>query len=648
MTYTFHVAKTMFHSCTLRATFVPYLYAPFPNANKVPDGIDLDRCYQQTFDLKDKNEFSVTCEQCVTRPYLNLVNPFSIIEQSVSKRNYSPGVLIIDVFLPLRVTETVTQNIDIAVFVSGGPDIEFANPSAPIIYPYYDSTQTVVANEEERVFKTVKTQGLGTDEQHDRYNTSNSTEQFSSSNHNDTPMASALCTGELVTSIKSLMGRFGTYAISDQLASDTLLHIAPFDFQIPLTRAEVTDRSPKEFDFIDYFSFLFAFYKGQVHLIIDPGFDGVVNNNTMHCLMRSSLSNYFPTGNIPRASTSLAVTVKKQFYSSPFPKTIIKPSLEGLVSLNSPNYSLTHILPVLVEEQDENSIEESKYPFPIITLYNYKIKDTNKWSPTIFRACHDDFRFHYLLGPPQVHFLDYEFAPANQPLQYSDVIYSNSSVTRVGQEARGLFGINLSFANYTQQTAFFAPNQFLAINLGANNKIYLLPEDAYSASWLSNQILITKSNFVQLGDRITFLNNAPSITGNLSAFFLNYSILNALTGSQATPFPASTVALESVSVNTTSLTMNVPSWNKTINIASNSPYFNLPKPLLIATSGALPRQYILLASNTLVQFRLSEAQNSINVFIETQQIGTLISSLGASTGFLDGVPTYCPTLVDAR
>lgn len=635
--YTFHVAKTMLHSCTLRATFVPYLYAPFADSTAIPAGIDLDRAYQKTFDFKDKSEFSVVCEQCVTRPFLNIVNPFSIAEQSISKKNYSPGVLIIDVFLPLRAPETVVQEVDIAVFISGGPDIEFANPSAPIIYPYYDATN-------------VNVQGLNDDEGHSRYSASNSSELFSASSIDKTPMASAFCTGEIITSIKSLMGRFGTYAISDELDYDTLLNIAPYDFQIPLKYADLATRADKAFDFIDFFSFLYAFYEGQVHLIIDPGYDGTINNTTMHCLMRSSLSNYFPVGKIPRASTNLAVTIKKQFYSSPFPKVIIKPSLEGVVNINPPNYKLTHILPVTVEEQDQNSIEESKYPFPIITLYNFGIKNKegSKWKPTIFRACHDDFRFHYILGPPQVHFLDYEFAPANVPTQFPDVIYSNSYLTKTGGVAKGFFGLDFFINAYSLTTAIHAPNQFLALSRVNTNTIYILPEDVYRFSWYQNQIYIATSNFIT-NYTAYVLNVSPTLTGAMTRFLTAYQTVTPISpASQAVPFPASQVSFETVTYNSTNQTIQIPSWNMTLSIAQNSNYFKLPYPLLIATSDSANRQYILLGAGTNVQFTIGDNLNSIRVFIETTQVGSLIQSLPTSPGFPEGTPTYCPTLVDAR
>jgi len=187
-----------------------------------------------------------------------------------------------------------------------------------------------------------------------------------------------------------------------------------------------------------------------MRLSIDPGFVGTYNNMTCLIKMRSSLNNYYPLTDIPRVSTRLFSAVPKQLLYSPFSTQVVKPSIEGIIDIEVPYYSLSHVTPVLVQEQTQSQVEESNYPFPIITYLVSGSAISNagtagQMTPTIYRACADDFRFQYMLGPPQVHFINYYDIAPTAGIQFADVDYRNQAVTRDGNAANGLFGSSYTF-----------------------------------------------------------------------------------------------------------------------------------------------------------------------------------------------------------
>nr|URG14376.1 MAG: capsid protein [Picornaviridae sp.] len=623
MKYNFLTAKTGFHSGTVRVTWIPGLYAPFSDPTTLPPLINLDRCYQETYDLRDMTEFSFTVPYTSTREFLNIINPFSEGEQNVAQHNYSTGVLVVDVFVPVRAPEQITQNFDIVVFVSGGDDLVFANPTAPNIYPY----------------TTVSTQGISFDEQHNRVQAIESTDTLvgaASFKYDLTP--SALCTGEVITSIKNLMGRFGTFYAADSVATiDKAINVAPFDFQKPVTAATFSTAFP--FDYIDFFSYLFGFYRGGVRLTMDPGYDGFHTNTTTHVKMRSSLNTYYPNGDIPRGEIVATSTFTRQSLLYPFATQVVKPSIEGTIDVEVPYYSLSHVTPVLVKEQTQDQVEESNYPFPIVTFLQYGAPTSPlaNYLPTIFRSCADDFRFQYMLGPPQVHFTQYSTIPADQGVQYHNVKYSNQAVSRVGNAANGLFGQSFTFAVQPSTTVLHAPNQFLAVSI-ANDEIFLMPEDDYQWKWSTtgNRLLISGSTYTIPTDVRLLTNTCDIVQASPTLAWTFYTVYPPSAGPQASPFPCASFKVESIS-RSGNISVTIPSQS-----ASAIPFgtdFTLTKPLLTANTD---NDYIVIASGTIVHFE-AIANNVIAVTRDGLPAGRIIYSLNANVGITTN--TFSPTLV---
>jgi hypothetical protein len=649
--YTFICAKTGFHSGTLRVTFVPGLYSPFDNPTTVPTGIDLDRSYQETYDLRDLTEFSFTVPYTSTREFLNIVNEYSVGEQSVKQRNYSTGSIIVDVFVPLRAPEgTIAQSFDIMVLVAGADDFTPENPVPPNIFPYSDRAIPTSS----RKWKTVNTEGISMDEQHNREDAIHSSDDLiGSARLKKELLASALCVGEHVSSIKNLLARAGTFHVGSQTLSSTVYDIAPFDFQAPRNANTLDD--PFFFDYIDYYSYLFGFYRGGVRITIDPGFTGLASNMTCVLKMTSSLNNYYPFGDISRASTRLFSNVPKQFLYSPFSTQVVKPSIEGTIEVEIPYYSLSHVTPVLVREQTQDQVEESNYPFPLLTYYisGSAIGNTagsGNMTPTFYRSCADDFRFQYMLGPPQVHFINYyDTRSPLDPIQFSNVDYRNEPVSRVGNSANGLFGDSFTFAVSPSETLFVVPNQFLAVS-AANNEIYAMPETKYGVAWSTtgNHLTVITSSFPVPASGLRFFTNPVSTTGTfpINIAWTSYSVVAPTSGSQAVPQPCCKWVTESISTGTTNIT--IPSQSSTA--IQYGVDFILTKPLLVSklrtTAPAENADMFFINTGTTVRFSLvgSGSNTSISISLPDNNLtGWIILTLGSNAAIATN--TFSPTAV---
>lgn len=474
LTYHFTVAKTIFHTGTLRVTFIPGVFDDAPTSVQPPPNSkwQLERCYQATFDLKEKTDFSFTVPFPSTRPFLNCINPWGAASSEVALKNYSTGTLLVDVFIPFVAPPTVSSYFEVAVWVSGAPDISFANPVAPTIFPYFDGN-------------LVQSQSFSNPDETNRHAggefVTNATGQSRTKGAFE---ASAYCTGEVVASIKALMGRFGPFYFSDPLSSSLSLVVSPYNFATPVTR----NTEEKLFDYLDYFSFLYAFYRGGVRMLLDPGdYSDIV----WKIGMRSSLNAFYPRSSIPR--TSIATSLPQQYIKGPSSMSLSRTSLEGFVSFEVPYYSLTHVTPVLSGDHNHTGVEESNYPLPLVTLIP-RSSQIVSLDLQLYRACADDFRFMYIVGPPQVVMLP--SAVDLVPYQIAPARYSATTVTRVNDDFRGLFGAPSFILLEGQPMPFEPPSQLLAITPDLSN-LWCLPGNVLcDLTRLNNQVKISTSHFV--------------------------------------------------------------------------------------------------------------------------------------------------------
>jgi len=620
--YSFDVAKTGFHSGTVRVSFLPGVYSAIegtiPNPTNNPE-LQLERAWQQTFDLRDRDEFSVVVPYANSKYFSAVVNPNSKAGDALQLSTFCTGIIVVDVFVPLVAPTSVDQTVDFAVWVSAGDDFMLANPTAPPIYPYsvvqsQSLTMTEPLNRQEEMFSN------------------NSTMTGAKPDTSFRP--SALCTGEVMASIKSLIGRFGPFYTPTGVSATDVYTIAPFDFQDPISSV-----STVTFDYIDFFSYLYGFYRGGVRISLDPGLYDMRNFGNYRVFMRSSLNNAYPVGNVPRGEHVPITNLSSQMLQSPFATIMSKPSIEGLVDVEVPYYSFTHVTPALTSNHNRDGVEKAKFPLPIVTFVP-RISGTFSTTidPIFWRAADEAFRFMYLLGPPQVVMLDTD--EDTIPEQFFDVVYPRSVVVNNGaQDFKGMFDLS-SFVVDTVApgTQLDPPSQFLVVNT-ANTVVTSLPRNVNYGFWsASNSLLNVNQTHWNMAINSFVWNGKGSTTALLSNLTPNLItkptvITPVSTQAQAVPDPCISFTSEvcTVVLNTS---ITIPS-QRAAPFLYGTP-IALIEPLFARRSG-LPT---IIPAGGLVTFSDSADSSTYTLIVSYKGIPhALYTSLAAQTNFPTNVPS---------
>jgi hypothetical protein len=608
--YTVKLAKTGFHSGTLRATFLPGVYdfpIGVPNPITKPEA-QLERVYQKTFDLRDLNEFTVTIPYAATRPYLNVVNPNSNYFTQSQQKDSQLGVFIIDIFVPVVAPPTVTQNVKAAVFVSGAEDIAFANPTAPNIYPY----------------STVVSQSFSLQEPTDRVVAPDRGEtNINSSSPKMSLLPSGLCTGEVVSSIKALLSRFGPYYFATGENVSNIYQLAPFDFQDPI----VASGDSVTFDYLDYFSYLYAFYRGGLRFSYDPGTSDPSVVNSYRIILRSCVSNLYPD-TASRVSTLSTSNISSQIFRSPFANAISRPNIEGLIDFEVPYYNTTHITPALTSNHSRTKVAASSYPSPLITIVPRNGNTSSVTvSPLILRSAADDFRFFYLIGPPRVALLDTDTTinPEFQiPAEFRAVGVTWDGVNNF----QGLFVNNF---NLSSPALYDPPTTFSAVSTDGLT-LYFLPRNLrYTFTNATGTVKMSAPTLtIPNAQMQTIAPVAQFATTNLAPDL--YTSPADLTTTPATsPDTAVKFVKETSTIAANKSTIRIPS-QSTNNITFGTG-FTLTKPMVFVNQDL--NRYLLLKTGTTVVFTLTVSGAISFIFIiYSGQPWYIMTSIPAQTPFV--------------
>lgn len=380
--YTFVVTKTTFHSGSIRATWLPYCY---PTSDSDFANLNLEMGYQQTFDLKDTSSFNVAIPYTGTTPFMTCINPYSPLIDSVPLEYRSTGTLVIDVFIPLRAPTTVSDSIQLCVFAAGVNDFELACPTPPTIFPSMPpiTERFMTQSSEETIDCTDRNES--------------SSGLIGGTIRCDSALPSASCLGEQIVSIKNLLSRFGPFCRLPA-KEDLVTILAPFD--VCLDSGGVIT-----FDYIDYFSYLYAFFHGGVRLIVDMQLLKMGNN--VEVRMKNDVSNFYPQTFQRCAQSPLT---EKEYYqnqlsASPFSTQVLKTDLQGVVAIQVPYHAKTNICPVMIRDVGRNEVIRAITTSSFVEIVATPVNATVS-SPSVYRACADDFRFFYQLGPPIVRMLN--------------------------------------------------------------------------------------------------------------------------------------------------------------------------------------------------------------------------------------------------
>jgi len=533
------LAKTQYHSGSIRISWVPGLYDIDFNANVINSpNFNMNMNYSEVIDIKENNEFTFVVPYTSTAPALWNVNPHSKQADNIAKHNWCCGSIVIDVFTDLVANETiVVPTIDIAIRVSGGSDLEMMGATAPNIFPYSP---------------VVQTEGVSGDEMGERSQEDQEILNPITGRLKNSFLTSALLTGECVTSVKNFLGRQALYAKIDNSTTTSTIKISPYDFQRPLS---ALSENITNFDFLDYFSFIYGWYAGGVNLSIY----NLSNNIVRYYEVRSlpGLNSYYPsTFERARALTTTEQTSYDNTLAQlPLPTQVVKSDLEGMVHIMVPYYNRVQITPALTKQQTLNLTEEGSYPTPI--LY---VKAANVFPNTkIYRAATDSFQFYYLLGPPQVVLLS--GSAQLTPFIYPDVLMKRQKQA-VGDVGSGTLKVSPFFQNNQidfvgQQTLTLAPDtQFLTRYQTTSSdpwSFMICPGgDTYNFTLSGGDMRITKSGISLYAWDL--LNGSVSILNSIGSSSAFYRLVS-VDSSNSEPIKRSTISSVTLSYNHSNATI---------------------------------------------------------------------------------------------
>jgi len=529
------LAKTQYHSGSIRISWVPGLYDNDFNANVINSpNFNMNMNYSEVIDIKENNEFTFVVPYTSTAPALWNVNPHSKQADNIAKHNWCCGSIVIDVFTDLVANETiVVPTIDIAIRVAGGSDLEMMGATAPNIFPYSP---------------TVETEGVSGEEVGERSQEDQEILNPVTGSLKNSFLTSALLTGECVTSVKNFLGRQALYSKIDGNTATGTIKISPYDFQRPLS---ALSSNITNFDFLDYFSFIYGWYAGGVNL----SFYNQSNNAIRYYEVRSlpGLNSYYPS-TFERA-VALTSTEQTSYDNTlallPLPTQVVKSDLEGMVHIMVPYYNRVQITPALTKPQTVNLTEEGSYPTPILYVRTDNVFPNTK----IFRAATDSFQFYYLLGPPQVVLLS--GSAQLTPFIYPDVFIKQQKQTVEdiggGSTKVGPFFQNnsLVFTGATPMT--LTPDTFFLSRYQLNNgdpwSFMVTPGgDTYDFTLASGDMRIAKSGISTYAWNL--LNGA--FTGTVVGTQNTFHVLTPVSLSNSEPIKRSTITSTSSTFNNTS------------------------------------------------------------------------------------------------
>lgn len=126
--YKLTVAKTAFHSGRLRIS-----YLPEARTGGV-DATTLDNAYNFIWDLSESNEFSFEVPYVGVTPVKRLANLFGLSGSNVGEA-IVPGRLAVSVLVPLIASETVSDSVDVNLWISA-PKMRFYVQSSSFFVPH--------------------------------------------------------------------------------------------------------------------------------------------------------------------------------------------------------------------------------------------------------------------------------------------------------------------------------------------------------------------------------------------------------------------------------------------------------------------------------------------------------------------------------
>lgn len=387
--YKVQVAKTAYHSGRLRISYVP------GGKKALTDVYDYDHAYSWILDLRTSNEIEFEVPYTAVTPWLSTVEPDDLnIQRTVG------GVLCISVLNNLIAPSTVSSQVDINVWVSGGSDFELARPTVSKYIPVSIPAAPMMRAQVNEDDQTIGFNDFGT-----------AAEMFQMAK-TSTVDAAALSVGEAVLNLRTVIKRFGVGYVGDIINKATVVQIPSSSFG---TLTNIDDQDNGELPLpLHYFSWIYRFFRGGMNYKIfsrtrtwnyTAGADRFLVEEKGQVRSVTSLQN------IPIFDATATTLVDFQPWDSGNFTHTTNTDVNFAHEINVPYYTNSSIQPIFGPDfavgpnggTDLPALEFNK----LLLAYessNILLPDANNVRARfeILKAGADDLQFGWLVGPPRL------------------------------------------------------------------------------------------------------------------------------------------------------------------------------------------------------------------------------------------------------
>lgn len=452
--YTFKLIKTGFHAGRLRVFFVPYESASNLVVGSAPVN-EIEKNYQIVVDIEESDTFSFKVPYVATKPWFNTTS-LGTVNESIPT---STGYIVVTVLNELRAVSTVSPSINILVEVSGGDDLTFACPQAPLYLPGKPSVRRSTPIEHEaQVF------GTAVEVQRNEAQLLYDPDSITNIDPLTNWSPEAHCIGEKVVSARQLIKRTNYVGSivenrtnnnngTNNQNLNTLGVINPYGLKYSSPISGI--------DYLSYFSYLYAFFRGGIRIKISSTAQSAVGAlpstetpsgvwmtkpystsnifvkmfNALNPLMTTIVTKTSKINNVvgkigcnglQNVGNINTASEMHPLFTNSSSTLVVSNLIEGMTEVEVPYYNSTHITPCLDIDATSSmfpvisqSDAEGSYPLPVLVFgtmpYNTNFQLLQQDSTTkvlstmqastqtafhIYRQAADDFSFHYLIGIP--------------------------------------------------------------------------------------------------------------------------------------------------------------------------------------------------------------------------------------------------------
>jgi len=404
--FNFRFVKTNYHSGRLRIAYVPG-----PRSYYASDIPDLDKCYSEIVDIRERSEFEFVV------PFVYWA-PWSLVE-GVDQTTYVPtntglfprhipGYILVEVINTLQRPNTlVSDTVGIIVEFSAGEDFEL---SVPIGLPFVPALGVVAA-----VPPTERAEALmwmPPTRQDQQMHEELSVQLFKKQSVDDVESALA-SVGERIVSIKQLLQRFNRLTLETPgLPDGSVISIRPWSV---VGKSLNSGTPPKGFetlncDYYSYFSSIFAYFRGGMRIKTRDIFNvGVTVGNALNFTESCTESFYLDCRTDVKQCWPTNVLVGTDLGQSSrgtFAQNFHISGRDGIYEISAPYYNSTimhrsNAFSLTDDVENDNNV----YCLPLVCWQSFVFSNSDAAKPPnfyVWRAVADDFQFGFLTGCPYV------------------------------------------------------------------------------------------------------------------------------------------------------------------------------------------------------------------------------------------------------